>query len=427
MLHFILLLASLGGCQAQPGVEKEDKGEQTNDVPIKFMRDAQDYAYHASGEGTEARAASHEARAKIAARRAAEANADVKVSHGINSGYLAPVEAQTKGTDASAAVSIDWNKKTRSVIDQTDALAYAAAKSAAEGKVAELKAGAAAYFQELLAALKAKAAGPSDPKFAAASAAAKPYLALQLQTMGVVDTYFIFCSQLMAKAKGLVKAAFGIATEANFAQAQGKADLALRKMVQAHGLIGAANLDEGLAKNVYKLAQSIQVSAPAFAQAASIAADHAYANALLQNFEDSVENGGNDGSQPPKRNPFVAKTKKKPATLAERADADLLNDAIANSPVPLDQVQPPSEAQLLQLKKHGDEIGNAIKSFEIESDKLADDLDKFTVKAEAETKQSLGEAEKVAEFLSHKFGNTGKGKIVAHAAKPVSRHIKLHR
>jgi len=238
---------------SQPGVEEENKEEMTNNLPIKLMRDAQDYAYHANGEATEARAASHETRGKIAARRAAEANGRVKVSHGINKGYLPPVISQTQASAKSAAVAVDFGQKTKDVVAQTDALAYAAAKASAEAKVADLKAGAAAYYQELLAALHAKAGGPKNPKFAAASAAAKPYFALEQQTLGVVATYFIWCNDLLAKCKAVVKAAFGIANEANLLQAQGKSELALRKMVQAHGMIVKANEEETLAKQVYKL------------------------------------------------------------------------------------------------------------------------------------------------------------------------------
>jgi len=399
MLRFILVLKLLLGCSAQPGLEPENKGEQTNDLPIKLMRDAQDYAYHAHGEATEARAASHEARGKIAARKTGEANARTAISHGINSGYLAPVKAQTVQTDASAATAVDWHSKTRAVVDQTDALAYAAATASAQAKVAELKAGAAAYYQELLAALHAKAGGPKDPKFAAASAAAKPYFALEIQTMGVVETYFIFCNDLMSKVKANVKAAFGVANEANLAQAQGNADIALRKMVMAHGMIVKANEEEGLAKNVYKLATSINSAIPAYSQSAAVAAEHAYAMTFLQGMETSAESLG---SQQPKRNPFVAKTK-----TSSSPDATSSSEQV---------VVPPSDARMLQLKKTGDEIEESMRSFDIDNDKLAKELDKFSLHAEADTEKSLAEAQKVADFLSRKvLSDAGKGRKTPHA------------
>lgn len=376
------------------------------------MRDAQDYAYHARGEATEARAASHEARAKIAARRTVEANADVKVSHGINSGYLEPVKVQTKATDATSKVAVSFQQQTRAVVDQTDALAYAAATAAAQAKVAELKAGAAAYFQELLAAFRAKAGGPKNAKFAAASAAALPYFKLQIQTMGVVETYFIFCKDLMAKVKGLVGAAFGIAGEANLLQAQGKSEMALRKMIQAHGLIAKANEEEGLAKNVYKLAREINVAIPAFTQAAEVAANHAMATSLLQDYEDSAEDSGD--SQTLKKNPFMAQAKHQ--TIDEKADQQKIEQF----------AQAPSDQQLLQLQKTGDEIEEAMRSFDQDNSKLAKELDKFSLKAEADTEKSLAEAQKVADFLARQVSNTGKGKIMAHATKSTPALVTHH-
>lgn len=390
----------------------------TNNLPIKLMRDAQDYAYHARGEGTEARAASHEARAKIAARRTVEANSNVKLSHGINSGYLEPVKVQTKATDATSKVAVSFQQQTRAVVDQTDALAYAAATAAAQAKVAELKAGAAAYFQELLAAFRAKAGGPKNAKFAAASAAALPYFKLQIQTMGVVETYFIFCKDLMAKVKGLVGAAFGIAGEANLLQAQGKSEMALRKMIQAHNLIGQANMEEGLAKNVYKLAREINVAIPAFTQAAEVAANHAMATSLLQDYEDDAEESGDsDGpgdSKTIKKNPFMAKAKR--PTIDEKADQQKIEKF----------AQAPSDQQLLQLQKTGDEIEEAMRSFDEDNSKLAKELDKFSLKAEADTQKSLAEAQKVADFLARKVSDTGKGKIMAHATKSTPALVIHH-
>jgi hypothetical protein len=431
MLRFILVLRVLWDCLAQPGIEEENKGEQTNNVPIKLMRDAQDYAYHAQGEATEARAASHETRAKIAARRTQEADGKVVISHGINSGYLAPVKVETKSTDASAKVAVSWMQKTRAVVDQTDALAYAAAKASAESKVAELKAGAAAYFQELLAALRAKAGGPKNAKFAAASAAAKPYFALQMATTGVVATYFIFCNDLLGKVKAVVKQAFGIANEANLLQAQGKSELALRKMVQAHGMIVKANEEETLAKQVYKLAREINVAIPAFSQTAAVAAEHAFANSLLQEYEDSVEqedsessvaaqesdtlelltSAGSGVSQPiKKKNPFAARKNKAIGSEVTQAADEAVAEALAG---------PPSNEQLLQLQKTGQEIEESMKSFDIENEKLAAELDKFQLKAEADTEKSLAEAQEVADFLSHKFGGAGQGKVGLHATNSI--------
>jgi hypothetical protein len=361
------------------------------------MRDAQDYAYHAQGEATEARAASHEARAKIAARRTQEANAKVKLSHGINKGYLAPITSQTKASDNSAQVAVDWGSKTKAVVAQTDALAYAAATASAESKVAELKAGAAAYYQELLAALAAKAGGPKNAKFAAASAAAKPYFALEQQTLGVVATYFIWCNDLMSKVKSVVKVAFGIANEANLLQSQGKSELALRKMVQAHGLIVKANEEETLAKQVYKLAREINVAIPAFSNTAAMAAEHAFATSLLQDYEDSVETGPLAGGSPrTKKNPFAANKKKDASDLTPAKTTDKAS--------PAQFAGPPSDADLLQLQETGNAIEASMKSFAEDNDKLAVEFNKFQLAAEADTEKSLADAEKVADFLSHKFG-----------------------
>merc|ERR1719386_355830 len=174
--------------------------------------------------------------------------------------------------------------------------------------------------------------------------------------------------------------------------------MALRKMIQAHNLIGQANMEEGLAKNVYKLAREINVAIPAFTQAAEVAANHAMATSLLQDYEDDAEESGDsDGpgdSKTIKKNPFMAKAKR--PTIDEKADQQKIEKF----------AQAPSDQQLLQLQKTGDEIEEAMRSFDEDNSKLAKELDKFSLKAEADTQKSLAEAQKVADFLARKVSDT---------------------
>lgn len=296
-------------CAANVSGRSQASGKpETKDLHVKYRMDAEDYVWKANGEASEARAASHEARAKIATRRAGEAAARLNVQHGINSGYLAPVQSEAAAAAASAKTAEAWLDKQKALLQTLDAKAYAAAKASAEAKVAELKAGGAAYYAELLAKLNAKAsAGPMNPKAAAAAKAAGPYMALVLQCLGVVAGYNLYAQKLLWAGKAQVKTAFAFANVANQMQGAGNSEMAMRKMLQAHGLVADAGLKEGLAKNVYKLAREINAAIPEFQKAAQEMAEHVLATVQVSATDSTV---GHPQTGIKARNPFLHKTQK---------------------------------------------------------------------------------------------------------------------
>merc|ERR1719401_635979 len=68
-----------------------------------------------------------------------------------------------------------------------------------------------------------------------------------------------------------------IATTAQNEQTAGIVDMAQRHMMQAHMLIGAANLKKQEAYKIRKLAESLNMSIPNYQQAAQQAINHALA------------------------------------------------------------------------------------------------------------------------------------------------------
>merc|ERR1719333_1202923 len=71
--------------------------------------------------------------------------------------------------------------------------------------------------------------------------------------------------------------AHSIAQQAQNEQAAGIVDMAQRHMMQAHMLIGAANMKKEEAWKVRKLAESLNMSIPNYQKAAQEAAAHALA------------------------------------------------------------------------------------------------------------------------------------------------------
>merc|ERR1719213_216068 len=198
------------------------------------------------------------------------------------------------------------------MVKDTYKLAYDAAKASAEAKVKVLEAEAAAYWKELLAKLAAMANAPKDAAAEAAAKAAEPYFKLQLRVADIVAHYNLQASTLIETAKQQVALAFKLANEANYEQANGGSEMALRKMIQAHGLVDDANLKEGQAKKIYKLAQSLNSSIPAYMNAAQQAAIH-----VLATFSGLQV----DAQSKKKKNPFAAKKKE---NGSDPSEADLV-------------------------------------------------------------------------------------------------------
>lgn len=108
-------------------------------------------------------------------------------------------------------------------------------------------------------------------------AAAKPYIDTELHVTEMVLRYNTKATETVTAAQSMVNQAFTLAREANYEQAAGNAEMAQRKMIQAHMLVSNANLQEATAKNLRKLAESLNSSIPAYTRAAQMAAIHVQA------------------------------------------------------------------------------------------------------------------------------------------------------
>merc|ERR1719321_1523832 len=205
------------------------------------------------------------------------------------------------------------------LLEEVKKKAYEAAEKAAIAKVKELEKEAEAYWQELLAKLAAMANKPKDAAAEAAAKAAEPYFKLQLRVAEIVAHYNLEASTLVETAKQMVALAFKTAAEANYEQANGGSEMALRKMIQAHGLVDEANLKEAQAKKIYKLAQSLNASIPAYMNAAQQAAIH-----VLATFSGIQV----DMQSRKKKNPFATSTKEKHSEASE-ADKVVYNSEVA--------------------------------------------------------------------------------------------------
>merc|ERR1719213_1483136 len=201
------------------------------------------------------------------------------------------------------------------MVKDTYKLAYDAAKASVEAKVKVLEAEAAAYWKELLEKLAAMANAPKDAAAEAAAKAAEPYFKLQLRVADIVAHYNLQAGTLIETAKQQVALAFKLANEANYEQANGGSEMALRKMIQAHGLVDDANLKEGQAKKIYKLAQSLNSSIPAYMNAAQMAAIH-----VLATFSGLQL----DTQSHKKKNPSATKTKEKLSGNNTASEADVV-------------------------------------------------------------------------------------------------------
>jgi hypothetical protein len=173
----------------------------------------------------------------------------------------------------------DALKEVKEYADLAEQRAYDAAKAKAEAIVAGLKSEAAAYYASLEGELaaKAKPATP-DAKQLAAQKAAEPYTAAQLSAMNMVFQYNSKAKEVQGHAEAAVVAAHNAADKANQIQKQqGGSVMASRYMIQAHQLMGDANIKQGLAKRLWDLAREINQNIPVYQASARQAAAAALA------------------------------------------------------------------------------------------------------------------------------------------------------
>lgn len=262
-------LASLrAGSHASPG-DLKGKG---------IAADTWHQAWMASAEASEARAATSQALATAAKVEAEKAAKVAEKSAEENEERAPAAEEEQQKAQQFLQEALDWEKKANQLKKDTVTAAYDAATSNAVKEFDKLQMEGKEYFGALLADLKARLAAPvSDPKAEAAAKAAAPYFKVAIQTQAIVLSYNTKAEELIAAAQSQVSYAQKIANEAVIEQAQGMSEMALRKMIQAHGLIGDAQMKEGQAKQMRKLAESLNMSVPNYQNAATQAAIHTLA------------------------------------------------------------------------------------------------------------------------------------------------------
>lgn len=328
-LFFVFLLlgpqsAAAKFRRAKGPVESSDAigGDMHNPwIPESMARSAREYAWRNSGHATEARSVTSQIRAQEAAKKSTQHASEATSSTDTSLPYVPPVLKTKEAIDKAVVDARAVEVEVKEMVNETYALAYDSAHAAAEAKVKVLEAEAAAYWKELLAKLAAMANAPKDAAAEAAAKAAEPYFKLQLRTAEIVAHYNLEASTLIATAKQMVALSFKLANEANYEQANGGAEMALRKMMQAHTLVNDANLKKDQAKKIYKLAQSLNASIPSYMNAAQMAAIH-----VLATFS-GIQLGALSLK---KKNPFAAKPKMaKPGSVASEADMVVHNSESA--------------------------------------------------------------------------------------------------
>lgn len=250
----------------------------TTDIGKARLREARDIAWKAAGEATEARAASSKLRSKINRIGAGQktAAAGEWAAAGLN--VYGPQAAQSQASaQAALKKALSSEAEVKKIAQTVDEHAYKAAKAAAEKEVSKLEGEAKKYYQSLLAKFKALA-DPGPPTAAQAAAkAAQPYIDVELRVGALVQYYNEKAIADIAQAQATVMQAKNIAVTAQNEQTAGVVDMAQRHMMQAHMLIGAANLKKQEAYKVRKLAESLNMSIPSYQKAAQQAAAHALA------------------------------------------------------------------------------------------------------------------------------------------------------
>jgi len=242
-------------------------------APVQVARD---FGWRTEAVTSEIRAGAANLRSRKAesgATAAAADHADYTVADpALVADELAKAEAEKAAAEAHLA-------KVKELADEAEKKAYDSAKTKAEAIVVQLKSDAAAYYKSLEAdlAAKAKPATP-DAKQVAAQKAAEPYTAAELAAMKMVFQYGAKAKEVAGHAEQQVNAAHAAADKANQIQkVQGGSIMAARYMIQAHNLMGGANVNEGLAKRLWGLAREINQNIPVYRAAAIQAAAAALA------------------------------------------------------------------------------------------------------------------------------------------------------
>jgi len=250
----------------------------TTDVGKAMVRESADIAWKAAGEATESRAATSKLRSKINKLGAAQ-HSDVAAAQG-NAGtqIYAP---QAAASEAAAQVSLKQalasEAQVKAILAQVDAEAYKSAQISASKEVSKLEAEAKNYYKSLLAKFRALA-DPGPPTAAQAAAkAAQPYIDVELRVGALVQYYNEKAITTITAAQATAMQAKSIAMTAQAEQAAGVVDMAQRHMMQAHMLVGAANLKKQEAFKIRKLAETLNMSIPSYQRAAQMAAAHALA------------------------------------------------------------------------------------------------------------------------------------------------------
>jgi hypothetical protein len=252
---------------------RDGRAARATPAPVQVARDI---GWRTEAVTSEIRAGAANLRSRKASTNAVESAAD-HADYTVADPALVAAElskAEAEKADAEAHVA-----KVKALAEEAEKKAYDSSKAKAEAIVAKLKSDAAAYYASLEADLAAKA-NPAEPdaKQVAAQKAAEPYTAAELAAMKMVFQYGAKAKEVAGHAEQQVNAAHAAADKANQIQkVQGGSVMAARYMIQAHNLMGGANVNEGLAKRLWALAREINQNIPVYRAAAIQAAAAALA------------------------------------------------------------------------------------------------------------------------------------------------------
>merc|ERR1719247_778470 len=245
-----------------------DDGEQ-------LLRSTRDWAQRTEALAHEAALSDSVPQVAASASRSADSAAATEATAASVAGLdLAPILASAQAELDKANAKLASVKATA---DKAEEDARNAAKAAAEAAVAKVKAEAAAYYQAKLDHLASLATVPVNAKVANAQKLAQPYMATALQTQGLVFQYNQKANDMIAGAYGKVALAKRLAAQANQEQAAGDVVMANRHMIQAHGLMVTAQMDEDQAKSIFALAREFNQVIPMYQAAGRQAAEAALA------------------------------------------------------------------------------------------------------------------------------------------------------
>lgn len=240
-----------------------------DDGGAQLMRETENYAWRTEVVAHEAAVAQAVPAVQAQAAKAADTAAKAEDTVAAATVDVKPllVLAQDAATKAQAALD-----KVKELADKAEADSASVAKAAAEAAVESMWKEADAYYASKEAHLASLATIKVNPKAAAAQKSALPYMKAALDTQGMVFQYNERAKGLVAGAFAKVQLAKKTATQANQEQAVGDVIMANRHMIQAHGLMVTAQLDEDQAKSIYALAREFNQVIPMYQGAANQAA-----------------------------------------------------------------------------------------------------------------------------------------------------------